>query len=134
MAGVTPQDAFGAAFATMRKPFKWGLRSDCTAACEAFRALHGVEPIGQYEEHYTTALGAARKIKKYGSYLSWCKLAFDLVETKQPRAGDIALIHSDGAFGAALALCINPGEFATKTERGMIITTAKIQGAWTCHS
>lgn len=117
----------------MRHPFKWGLRTDCTAACEAFKALHGIDPIARHEERYSTALGAARKIKKYGGYLAWCKLAFDLPETTQPQAGDLALIYSDGPFGAAMALCIQPGEYATKTERGMVITTADIQGAWKCR-
>lgn len=133
MAGITPQAAFNAARKAMRYPFRWGMRTDCTVACVAFEALHGVDPIARHEEHYTTALGAVRKVKKYGSYLAWCNAAFDLPKATTPQAGDLALVMSDGVFGVALAICINPGEYATKTQRGMAITTAEIQGAWTCH-
>ena len=117
----------------MRHPFKWGLRSDCTAACEAFKALHGVDPLAGSTDNYSTALGAARILKRAGCYLAWCEATFRLPQTTTPEAGDIALINSADTFGAALAICIQPGEYATKTERGMVITTADIQGAWTCR-
>ena len=133
MAGITSRAAFGAALNHMRHPFRWGLRTDCTAACEAFRALHGIDPIARHEERYSTALGAARILKRAGGYLAWCRATFDLPETTEPQAGDLALIESADTFGAALALCIQPGEYATKTERGMVITTAEIQGAWACR-
>lgn len=117
----------------MRHPFKWGLRTDCTAACEAFKTLHGIDPLGVCLDAYSTALGAARILKRAGGYLAWCRATFDLPKTTAAQVGDLALIESADTFGAALALCIQPGEYATKTERGMVITTAEIQGAWTCR-
>lgn len=116
----------------MRHPFKWGLRRDCTAACDAFKALHGVDPLDGCNDAYSAAIGAARILKHAGGYLAWCRATFDLPETTQPQAGDLALIDSADAFGAALAICIQSGEYASKTEAGMVITKANILGAWTC--
>ena len=131
---ITSRAAFDAAFARMRQPFEWGLRSDCTAACEAFKAIHGVDPLADCADDYRTALGAARILKRAGGYLAWCRATFPMPETTHPQAGDLALINSADRFGAALAICIQPGEFAAKTESGMVITKADIQGAWKWHS
>ena len=134
MAGITERAAFDAAFDNMRQPFAWGLRSDCTAACVAFTAIHAHDPLAGSTDAYSTALGAARILRRAGGYLAWCNATFDLPKTSSPQAGDLALIESADMFGAALAICIKPGVFAGKTEQGMIITQADILGAWTCHS
>lgn len=117
----------------MRKPFAWGLRSDCTVACAAFEALHGIDPLAGSEAHYSTALGAARILKRAGGYLAWCEAAFDLPDTTQSQPGDLALIGSADTFGAALAICIRTGVYASKTETGMAIAKAEILKAWTCR-
>lgn len=132
MAGITEQAAFDAAFEYMRQPFVWGLRRDCTAACEVFKAIHGKDPLDGSVDSYGTAMGAARILNRSGGYLGWCKATFDLPETTTPQAGDLALINSADPFGAALAICIKIGEYASKTETGMIIIEVDIQGAWTC--
>ncbi len=134
MARVTERAAFSAALETMRQPFAWGLRRDCTAASVAFTALHGVDPLEDCPDHYSTALGAARILTKAGGYLAWCLSTFGQEKTTTPQPGDLALIASADAFGAALAICIQPGVFASKTETGLMITKGSILGAWTCHS
>ena len=133
MAGVDERAAFAAAFEHMRAPFKWGLRSDCTAACTAFAAIHGIDPLARCADHYSTALGAARILRRAGGYLAWCRETFDLPETPAPRAGDLVLIESADALGAALAVCIRPGEFAAKSEAGLVVVKTLIRGAWRCH-
>ena len=130
---MTPLAAFGAAWKHLRNPFAWGLRSDCTAACAAFSMLHGVDPLEGCKARYSTALGAARILKRAGGYLAWCRATFDLTETDTPQVGDLALIASADTFGAALAVCINHGEFASKSEAGMTVNRADILGAWTCR-
>tara|TARA_R110000824_G_scaffold399717_1_gene605572 strand:+ start:69 stop:470 length:402 start_codon:yes stop_codon:yes gene_type:complete len=132
MAGITERAAFNAAFSHLRQPFAWGLRSDCTAACVAFMALHGTDPLEGCADAYRTALGAGRILKRAGGYLAWCNATFDLATTT-PKAGDLALIKSADTFGAALAICIKPGEYASKTEAGMVIVKADILGAWSCR-
>jgi len=129
MAGI--DGPLGAALYAMCKPFKWGIRRDCSVACVAFHHLHGIDPLERCADSYNTTLGAARILKRAGGYLKWCEATFDLPKTESTQAGDLALIESADAFGAALALCITPGEFASKTEAGMIITKAKVVGAWT---
>lgn len=133
MAGITERAAFDAAFDAMRKPFAWGLRSDCTAACVAFHALHGTDPLERCQDDYNGQIGAARILLKAGGYFNWCMSTFGLPETTKPQAGDLALIKSADAFGAALAICIRRGEYASKTEAGMVITKAEIMGAWICR-
>ena len=118
----------------MRQPFAWGLRTDCTVACVAFEAMHGVDPLRNCGDSYNTALGAARIIKRAGGYLEWCRATFDLPENNTPRAGDLTLVESTDAFGAALAICVSPSEYAMKSEAGMIIARAKHLGAWKCRS
>lgn len=130
---IDSRAAFNAALDTMRNPFAWGLGSDCTAACAAFYALHGTSPLKGCQDSYSTALGAARILTKAGGYLAWCKATFDLPETQDPKAGDLALIKSADQFGAALAICIQSGEYASKTEAGMAISKTDILGAWTCR-
>jgi len=133
MARVTPQAAFNAALWHLRTPFAWGLRSDCTAACEAFKALHGLDPLAQCGASYTTAIGAARILNRAGGYLEWCRNTFDMPETDDPRPGDLALIVSADPLGSALSICINRGEYASKSETGMSINRANILGAWSCR-
>lgn len=132
MAGVTPQAAFRAAFDHMGGRFAWGLRSDCTAACVAFDALHDTDCL-KATAAYHNALGAHLILRRAGGYLAWCKATFDLPETDDPQPGDLALIKSADPLGAALAVCIQPGEFAAKTEHGLAIAPAEVMGAWTCH-
>jgi hypothetical protein len=134
VAGVTERAAFDAACAALRRPFAWGLRTDCTAGCVAFAVLHGADPLDGCRNAYSSRLGAARILKRAGGYLGWCRATFDLLETETPRPGDLALIESGDPFGAALSICIRPGEFACKTETGMAIARWRVLGAWTCLS
>jgi len=133
VARITERAAFNAAFDNLRDPFAWGLRRDCTAACVAFTTLHGADPLEGCADDYSTAIGAARILKRAGGYLAWCEATFNLPQTTTPKAGDLALIESADTFGAALAICINHGEYAAKTEAGMAIVKADILGAWTCR-
>jgi hypothetical protein len=127
-------DPFAAVLRYMRQPFAWGLRTDCTVACVAFEAMHGVDPLRNCGDSYNTALGAARIIKRAGGYRDWCRATFRLLEIDTPRAGDLALVESADAFGAALSICVTQGEYAMKSEAGMVITQAKHLGAWECLS
>tara|TARA_R110002126_G_scaffold78081_2_gene194609 strand:- start:7022 stop:7378 length:357 start_codon:yes stop_codon:yes gene_type:complete len=117
----------------MRNPFKWGLRRDCTAACVAFEALHGLDPLWGCQARYKTARGAALILKRAGGYLAWCEDTFDLPKTDTPKTGDLALVASADPLGAALAICIRPGEYAAKTETGVRIILAEVCGSWSCR-
>mgnify|MGYP000194465989 CR=1 FL=1 len=133
MAGISPQEAFNAARDHMRHPFAWGLRSDCTAACVVFAALHGKDPLEGYASKYKTAMGAARILKRAGGYLEWCNATFDLISVDDPQCGDLSLIPSADALGSALAISMGGAEFACKSKAGMVIIKSKILGAWTCR-
>jgi hypothetical protein len=134
MARISPHDAFKSARHHMGQPFAWGLRSDCTAACVVFADLHGQDPLMGCLDSYSTALGAARILKRADGYLEWCDATFDLVKVDEENCGDLALIPSADKIGFALAICMGGDEFASKSEAGMVITKSKIKGAWTWRS
>lgn len=118
----------------MRAPFSWGLRRDCTVACVAFSALHGTDPLGRCDVTYSTKREAYRIVTRAGGYLAWCRATIELPTTETPGPGDLALIESCDPLGAAMALCIKPGEFASKTETGLMISHGIVLEAWTCRS
>ena len=55
-------------------------------------------------------------------------------KAKIASAGDLVLIDSLDLFGASLAICVQPDEFATKMKTGMAVVRANAMGVWTWHS
>ncbi|MGJ8561680.1 MAG: DUF6950 family protein [Litorimonas sp.] len=131
---ITPARVFGVARSHLSEPFEWRAGRDCTAACVVFEALHGVDPLARFDQAYTSSVEACLILKRAGGYLAWCRSIFDIEETETPQAGDLVLIQSSGPLGAALSICIQSGEYAAKTETGMIIVRSKVLGAWRCPS
>jgi hypothetical protein len=131
---ITPERVFAVARRHLSKPFEWRAGRDCTAACVVFEALHGVDPLARFDQAYTSAVEARLILKRAGGYLAWCRSTFDIEKTETPQAGDLVLIQSSGPLGAALSICIQSGEYAAKTETGMIIVRSKVLGSWRCHS
>lgn len=118
----------------MRGPFTWGARDCCTAACDAWAALWGHDPMGQARGTYDTAFGAARIIRRAGGYAAWCDTALGLRRTDRPLPGDLALVMaSDGIFGAAMGLVITGTQTVVKAPSGVTVTPARIIGGWTCR-
>jgi hypothetical protein len=132
MACMTPDLALRVALRSMSKTFRWGLRTDCTCACVAFASLHHVDPLGGCVDRYENAITACRILRRSGGYAQWCRNNIKLPSIAVPASGDLALIESSDCIGAAMALCIQPGEFAAKTHTGLKIVPAKSLEAWTC--
>lgn len=128
--------AFDAAQKHMGGPFLWFTSDCCKAACCAWASLWGRDPLAAFTGRYTTAKGALRILRRSGGYLAWCDEIFSasgVARSDHAGPGDLALVQCDGPFGAALALCINPYEYAVKTERGFTVRCHKEIGAWTCR-
>lgn len=115
--------------------FEWGVSDCCTAACDAFSALWGIDPMGSDRGAYGGPVGAHRILRRAGGYLAWCGDRFaaaGLRETDYPQAGDLVLLPHRSV--GTLALCIQPGQFAGKGQLGVAIVGGSFQGAWTCRN
>lgn len=102
----------------MDRPWQWGAADCCTAACDVFLRLYGVDPMLPLRGRYSTRMGALRIIGRMGGMMA---MADDLAA----RAG---LVESDGSEGDIGVICFD-GQLALgictgaiwqgKSERGM---------------
>jgi hypothetical protein len=113
----------------MDGPFIWGRADCCTAACDVFRALHGVDPMAPLRGQYISELSARRLIRHWGG---WHAMTADLAA----RAGLVAVPGAEGDLGLAkigrdlaLVIGIERGLWAGKGADG-VVTTSQIVAAW----
>jgi hypothetical protein len=131
---VTPRQVFATARAIMARPFAWGSADCMTSACAVFHALHGIDPLASFQQTYSTLGEAMRILRDAGGYASWCRHTFDLPQTDSPDTGDLVLIRAGRPWGAALVICIVPGEYAGKAGTGVAVLRGEMKEAWTCPS
>lgn len=114
----------------MDRPWRWGAADCCTAACDVFLRMHGVDPMRSLRGRYSTRLGAMRHIMRAGG---WLAMGDDLaaraglvhVQTGQP--GDIGIIR-DACGVLALGICTERG-WAGKNDTGMSLGVKEMR-AW----
>ncbi len=119
--------ALAAALAAMDRPFEWGVADCCTSACDAFHALHGVDPMAPLRGRYRTARGAGVIIARRGGFFT---MACDLA-----RGSGLAMGCGDaGEIGVAqvgprlaLVFSIAPHVWAGKSEHGMTTVRAVLK-------
>lgn len=113
----------------MDRPWDWGAADCCTAACDVFQRLHGVDPMASLRGRYTTRQGASRIIASYGGFLAMAE-ALALGSRLSPSfgdLGDIGVIEMD--TGPALAVCVGADQWAGKTLTGLV-TVASVIRCW----
>lgn len=121
----------------MLTPWVWGVADCCTAACDVFADLWGVDAMACLRGRYRTAIGAARQIAHLGG---WQEMCDGLAEAaglfpSDGRPGDLGLSRGGEAVGAAalgghcLMICISAGAWAGKTESGFAMR-ADVEKAW----
>ena len=49
------------------RPFEWGAHDCCTFTAGAVEAMTGVDPMPEFRGRYTTAIGSARALRRYGA-------------------------------------------------------------------
>lgn len=49
------------------RPFAWGRHDCCTFSAGAVEAMTGVDPMPEFRGRYTTAIGSARALRRYGA-------------------------------------------------------------------
>lgn len=113
-----------AAIEVMGRPWKWGENDCCTAACDVFHQLYGVDPMAEFRGTYETEREALRLIRSQGGFV------FFIRQTAR-KAGLVPSIAKPGALGIhdnrngthSLLVCSSPGVWLGKTRTGM--TTAR---------
>lgn len=113
---------FRVALDIMDRPWDWGAADCCTAACDVFARLHGIDPMLPLRGRYSTRMGALRHIACWGGWLAMgSKLATQsgLVRVSIGMPGDIGIIR-DAKGVLALGIRTEMG-WAGKTDTGLAI-------------
>lgn len=126
MAALTPMQV---ALEVMDRDWQWGVSDCCTAACDAFLRLHGVDPMKPLRGRYTSRMGALRLIAVHGGWLAMTRfLAREAgLVTSHGGPGEIGL--ADSGHGPALVFGVGDDLWAGKTDTGMQ-TLRGIERCW----
>ncbi|WJS86697.1 hypothetical protein [Paracoccus sp. TOH] len=121
MAGtITPDRVIAEVERIMSRPFEWGPCDCCSAACDVFAALWGLDPMAAVRG-YRGPIGAVRMMRRAGGLPA-------LAEGLAARAGFVTG-HAIGGLALArgragrrsLLICITPGIWAGKSKYGFAI-------------
>ena len=124
---VTPERVMAEVERIMAQPFAWGPCDCCSAACDVFAALWGVDPMAPVRG-YSGALSAHRLMARHGGLggladvLARCAGLCD-----GHRTGGLALSCFPGRR-QSLLICIQPGLWAGKSPRGIAMVRAAAKG------
>lgn len=90
------------------RPFAWGTHDCCTFAAGAVEAMTGVDPMPEFRGHYSTAIGSARALRRFGAGTLEATIdtKFERVPAPLAQRGDVVMIRqfegqSDGLLGIA---------------------------------
>jgi hypothetical protein len=124
------------ALVAMDGPVVWGRRDCCTAACDVFAALTGVDPMLPLRGRYASAIEAGRIVRQAGGFraLAGRLAAVAGLALVPVAAGGLALSRPGLALGPerrALLVCLGPGAWAAKGSDGMVLLdNAAVEVAW----
>ena len=122
-----------AALEVMDRPWRWGGADCCTAACDVFAALHGIDPMLPLRGRYASRAGALRLIAAWGGWLAMGDGLAEragLVRADHGQPGDIGIIR-DARGALALGICTERG-WAGKNNSGLSLGLQPIR-IWTCR-
>lgn len=125
--------ARAAAEAAMLRPWAWGEADCCTAACSAFAALHGVDPMAPLRGRYADEAGARAAVAARGGW--------DVMTAGLAQAAGLTEIAPEAAPAGAIGLAVRAGErslvlavgdglWAGKTLRGLALFRDGVVRAW----
>src|SRR6218665_1915217 len=86
------------------RPFAWGEHDCCTFSSGAVEAMTGVDPMPEFRGHYSTAIGSARALRRYGAGTLEATLDTKFVQVAPALAhrGDVIMC------GGLLGVCLGP--------------------------
>lgn len=81
------------------RPFAWGRHDCCTFTAGAVAAMTGVDPMPEFRGHYSTAIGSARALRRFGRVTLAATLdaKFEGIAAGLAHRGDIVM--SSGLLG-----------------------------------
>lgn len=128
MAGtVTPERVMAEVERVMSRPFMWGSCDCCSAACDVFFGLWGIDPMASVRS-YRGALAAHRLMARHGGLPA---LAVVLAErtclSPGHAVGGLALSDFVGRR-QSLLICIQPGQWVGKSSRGFAVVKSAARG------
>ena len=96
-----------AAFLESRRdlPFAWGANDCCLFVADAVEAITGIDAAAPYRGRYSTAAGAYRALKKYGTGAiadAW-SAHFTEIPTHEIGRGDVVLFDNAGELASAIS-------------------------------
>jgi len=124
------------ALVAMDGPVVWGRRDCCTAACDVFAALTGIDPMLPLRGRYASAIDAGRIVRRAGGFRALAaRLAAVAGLSPGPVAvGGLGLSRPGLALGPerrALLVCLGPGAWAAKGADGMVLLDdSAVEVAW----
>lgn len=121
--------AMEAAEQAMCRPWSWGLADCCTAACDAFALMHGVDPMGPLRGRYATQAEATAAIRARGGWVAMTD-ALALAAALTPVDPDDAAPGLIGRSRRALLFSVGGGWWAGKSAGGMTIRRGEATAAW----
>jgi hypothetical protein len=84
------------------RAFDWGSHDCCTFAGGAVQAMTGIDPMAEFRGHYSTAIGSARALRKFGAgdLASTLDTKFERVSAALAHRGDVLM------SGGLLGICM----------------------------
>lgn len=101
----------------MDRPWQWGAADCCTAACDVFIALHGIDPMARLRGRYDSRMGALRMIAAQGG---WHRMAGGL-------ARDAGLVDGNGGEGE-IGLIVSDGNLCLGVSTGAVWIGKSLNG------
>ena len=121
----------GVCMEVMDRPWQWGAADCCTAACDVFLRLYGIDPMTPLRGRYSSRVGALRMIAQEGGWLKMTdSLAArsGLVHVPSEDPGNIGIVRT-AEGDLALGICVSPSVWVGKSERGLA-TVPKVLRIW----
>ncbi|BBU58493.1 DUF6950 family protein [Mameliella alba] len=115
------------------RPFAWGAVDCCLAASDAFRAVHGVDPMRGIRGTYDSLRGALRVIRARGGFerMAQDQAAAAGLLPGLGAPGEIGLVAPEDVplTGGGLAFCGAPGVWWMKSETGLV-SVGRVAASW----
>lgn len=88
------------------RPFAWGQHDCCTFAAGAVAAMTDVDPMPEFRGRYSTAIGSARALRRFGrgDLATTLDAKFEAIPAALAQRGDIVM--SGGLLGICWGLFI----------------------------
>lgn len=121
--------ALEAAIAAMDHPWRWGTHDCCAAACSAFAALRGFDPMLPLRGTYATGADAADMIEAWGGFEFMTERLAAMSGMRPCAGGPGAIGLAIGIAGPMLVFGVGPDLWAGKTLRGFTLLH-RVERAW----